>query len=157
MKSDWAYASPKKKEKKQNQTVRIYASAKTKRMGKKGQIIAENLVFIILNLIFLTILITFVILRTGTDASVEEKYAKQIALMIDAAEPNMTIFLNMENAIDKGKKNGINEIISVNENKVTVKVRDTGGYSYHFFNDVAVGAHKNFQNENEYFFFVSKK
>ena len=111
-------------------------------MKKRGQILAENTIFISLNLIFLTILVLFVVSRTGTDASIEEKYAKQIALMIDAAEPGMVIQLSMEDIIEKGKKKGISEVVFIEGNKVTVKLRDKGGFTYSFFNDVVATADK---------------
>ncbi len=125
-------------------------------MKKRGQILAENTIFISLNLIFLTILVLFVVSRTGTDASVEEKYAKQIALMIDAAEPEMVIQLNMKKVIEKGKENGWNKIVLIQGNNVTVKMREKGGFTYSFFNDVKVTAHKK-EKEDGYFFSINKK
>ncbi len=125
-------------------------------MKKRGQILAETTIFISLNLIFLTILILFVVSRTGTDASVEEKYAKQIALMIDAAEPVMVIQLNMKDVIEKGKENGWNDIVLIKGNNVTVKMREKGGFTYSFFNDVVVTTNKTLDGE-KYFFTVSKK
>ena len=64
-------------------------------MKKRGQILVENIVFIILNLVFLTILILFIFSKSGSEANLEEKYSKQIALIIDSAKPGMTIHLNM--------------------------------------------------------------
>jgi len=107
-------------------------------MDKRGQILIENVVFIILNLIFITILILFVTLKSGSEATFEDKYSKQIALMIDSAKPEMIIVLNMEDAIEKAEKNnwGKDKIVSIEGNKVTVKLREDGGHSYPFFNDV---------------------
>jgi hypothetical protein len=107
-------------------------------MNKRGQILIENVVFIILNLIFITILILFVMLKSGSEATFEDKYSKQIALMIDSAKPEMIIVLNMEDAIKKAEKNnwGKNNIVSIEGNMVTVKLRDGKGASYPFFNDV---------------------
>ena len=107
-------------------------------MKKRGQILVENVVFIILNLIFLTILILFIYSKTGSEALLEEKYAKQIALIIDSAKPGMEIHLNMEDAIEKAKSKDFDakKIVSVEGNNVIVKLREKGGYSYSFFNDV---------------------
>lgn len=108
-------------------------------VNKRGEILTENIIFIILNLIFFTILIFFIISRTGSAALLEEEYAKQIALMIDAAKPGMIFHLNAEELIDKAEKEGFSrDIISVGKNIVTVKLRSKGGYSYSFFNDVDV-------------------
>ena len=108
-------------------------------MKKRGQILVENVVFIILNLIFLTILILFIYSKTGSEALLEEKYAKQIALIIDSAKPGMIIVLNMEDAIKKADGNwDLNKVISVSGNTVTVKLREKGENSYSFFNDISV-------------------
>jgi len=106
---------------------------------KRGQILVENVVFIILNLIFLTILILFIYSKSGSEALLEEKYAKQIALIIDSAKPGMIIVLNMEDAIKKADGNwDLNKVISVSGNTVTVKLREKGENSYSFFNDISV-------------------
>ena len=112
----------------------------SKPVKSRGQILAENIIFIVLNLVFLAILILFIYSKSGSEAVLEEKYAKQIALIIDSARPGMDIVLNMENAIEKAKSNGfdIENIVSVVGNTVTVKLREKGGYSYSFFNDVNV-------------------
>ena len=108
-------------------------------MKKKAQILVENVVFIILNLIFLTILILFIYSKSGSEALLEEKYAKQIALIIDSAKPGMIIVLNMEDAIKKADGNwDLNKVISVSGNTVTVKLREKGENSYSFFNDISV-------------------
>ena len=79
----------------------------------------------------------FVFSKAGGEAVLEEKYSKQIALIVDSAKPGMQIFLDMEDAIKKAEGNGINgEIVFIEGNLVTVKLRDKGQYSYSFFNDV---------------------
>ena len=110
-------------------------------VNKRGEILTENIIFIILNLIFFTILILFIFSRTGSAALLEEEYAKQVALMIDAAKPGMIFHLNVEELIDKAEKEGFSrDVISVGKNIVTVKLRSKGGYSYSFFNDVSASA-----------------
>jgi|TARA_B100001971_G_scaffold201305_1_gene213882 hypothetical protein len=104
---------------------------------KKGNILVENIIFIVLNLIFLTILFLFLFSKVGDAAVLEEKYAKQIALMIDSAKPGMEIHLNMEKALKKKEDSwNFKNVVSINDNIVTVKLRENGGYSYSFFNDV---------------------
>ena len=109
-------------------------------MKKRGQILVENIMFIILNLIFLTILILFIFSKTGSEALLEEKYSKQIALLIDSAKPGMIIQLNMEDALEKADKNNWErkKIVFIEGNEVTVKLREKGENSYSFFNDVDV-------------------
>jgi hypothetical protein len=107
-------------------------------ISKKGNILTENIIFIILNLVFLSILIIFLFSKMGGAAVLEEKYAKQIALILDSAEPGMTIYLNMEDAIKIAKKENrdLDNVISIQNNVVSVQLREKGGYSYSFFNDV---------------------
>jgi hypothetical protein len=105
---------------------------------KKGNVLMENIVFIILNLIFLTILILF-LLKQGSGAIIlEQSYAKQIALLIDASKPETEIYLNMEKGKELAEKNGLNfkDIVKIYDNIITVKLSKDGGYSYSFFNDV---------------------
>ena len=104
---------------------------------KSGNILTENVIFIVLNLAFISILLIFIFTKTGSAAVLEEKYAKQIALALDAAEPGMTIQLEMEDAMEIADKENfpIGEIVKINGNIVTVKLRENGGYSYSFFND----------------------
>jgi 5S rRNA maturation endonuclease (ribonuclease M5) len=129
------------------------------RDSRRGQILAENVVFIILNLIFLTILILFVFSKMGSEAQLEEKYSKQIALLIDSARPGTMIHLNMEDALEKAKQNGIpyEDVVSISNNLVSVKLRDKTSQSYSFFNDVKVTHELDRQNKKEYYFFVDKK
>jgi len=121
---------------------------------KRGQILVENIIFIVLNLIFLTILILFIYSKSGAEAVLEEKYAKQIALLIDSAKPEMEIHLNMEDAIKKAEENNweVDKIVSISGNTVTVKLREKGGNSYSFFNDVVVSTP--YPDEKEYIFLI---
>lgn len=106
-------------------------------LNKRGTtLLVENIIFIILNLVFIAILIFFLISRSGSAAVLEEKYAKELALVIDSAKPNMMITLGMADAINEGKnalgENNIDKIVSIDKNVVTVKLRENGGYSYSF-------------------------
>lgn len=108
-------------------------------MNKRGNLLTENIIFIILNLVFLTILVVFVVSRSQSPAMMEEEMAKQIALLIDSAHSGTAIKINVEDALSKAKNNNYNQdIIFKQENIVTVKLRDKGGYSYSFFNDADV-------------------
>jgi len=113
-------------------------------MEKKANILTENIIFLILNIVFLMILVIFLFSKTGSAAVLEEKYAKQIALIIDSVEyteSRMTIHLNMEDAIKIANKEerNLNQVVSVQDNIVTVQLREKGGYRYSFFNDLVYG------------------
>ena len=127
--------------------------------NRKANILTENIIFIVLNLVFLSILILFLFSKIGSAAVLEEKYAKQIALIVDSAKPGMIIHLNMEDAIETALDEGrnIKEIVLIHDNIITVQLREKAGYSYSFFNDVQVNANLDTTNNEEYFFVINKK
>ncbi len=109
--------------------------------NRGGDILIENVIFIILNVIFISILVLF-LWRQGSGAIlVEEAHAKQIALLIDSAKPGMEIRLNMQEAKEIASENGIEDFdkaVSITGNVVRVKLSPKGGYDYSFFNDVSL-------------------
>ncbi|HTY44074.1 MAG TPA: transglycosylase SLT domain-containing protein [Patescibacteria group bacterium] len=126
--------------------------------GKKGDanLLTEDIIFITLNLIFLGIMITFLVLKMGNAGVLEETYAKEIALLIDSAKPGMIIHLNMEDGINIAQKelgkDNINEMVKITGNVVTVKLRSDGGYSYSFFNNINVSKPYIAPNNKEFVF-----
>ncbi len=104
---------------------------------KEGNILVENIIFIVLTLVFFTILILFISSRSQGTALIEEEMAKQIALIIDSAKPGMIIKINVEDALSKAAKENYNKnIITIMGNVVTAKLSEKTGYSYSFFNNV---------------------
>lgn len=137
-------------------------------MKKKGNILTENIIFIILNLAFIGIIVLFISLKTGDAAVLEEVYAKQIAMMIDAAKPGMIISLDMKEGVEKLEKEKnkkideltkeeIESIVKVQGNIVSVSLRKDKSYSYSFFNDVNVNSYINTENNEEFIFVITKK
>jgi len=132
-------------------------------MDKRGaNILTENIVFILLTLIFFSILITFIFSRTTSAVLIEEELAKQTSLIIDSAKPGMTIMMNVEEAIGKAEKEKYaGKIITVQNNLITVKLREKGGYSYSFFNDVDASIYPDYPDSygkiKNYVIVVSKK
>ncbi|MBR9701421.1 hypothetical protein GOV13_00700 [Candidatus Pacearchaeota archaeon] len=124
--------------------------------GKKANILTENIIFIVLNLVFLVILILFLFSRMSDVSFIEEKYAKQIALMIDSAKPEMEISLEMSGAIEQAKKKGWvgKKIVDIRDNVVTVKLHEEGGNSYAFFNDVDLDVLYFYPDKDEFKFKV---
>lgn len=94
----------------------------------------------------------------GNAAVLEEKYAKQIALILDSAEPGMIISLNMRDAIKIANKENqdLDNIISIYDNVIKVQLKEKGGYSYSFFNDIDFSIYLNTSSEpiKEYIIFV---
>ncbi|MCK9595596.1 hypothetical protein M0R19_00195 [Candidatus Pacearchaeota archaeon] len=121
-------------------------------MKKRGSLLVENVIFIVLNLIFITIL-AFFIFRQGNGAIVlEQSYAKNIALLIDSAKPVTEMKLNMEDAMTLAEKNGVSreEIVTRNGNIITVKLSKQGGYQYSFFSNVDVSIYPDVIPEKNY-------
>ena len=114
--------------------------------NKKANILTENIIFIILNLVFLSILIVFVFSKSGGAAILEEKYAKQIALSIDSTKPLMIITLNMQDAFEKMDSDWNEEdVVKIQDNNIIVQLREKGGYSYSFFNNVDVNVYPDYE------------
>jgi len=108
--------------------------------GESPTPLIENILYLILNLIFLTILITFLIQQSSGAALLEQTYAKKVALLIDQAKPGMIIKLNLEKGMKIADKDNISppEILVIENNFVKVTLSDGGGHEYHFFNDIDV-------------------
>lgn len=113
------------------------------RWNKKGiSITFEMTIFIILNIVFILLLLIFV-RSAGSGAFVYEKiYAKQIALIIDNSEPDMTVSLDMEKAMGIAEKNGkrLEDMVKINSenNEVTVSLSPRGGHVFQYFSDYKV-------------------
>jgi hypothetical protein len=104
---------------------------------KRGEILVENVIFIVITLIFLSILVLFISRQGSGDNYLEQSYAKQIALAIDSAKPGMSIFLDMHKASKKDWfSENFDKSVRVVGNVVIVKLSEKGGQSYSFFNDV---------------------
>jgi hypothetical protein len=125
-----------------------------KRMKKNrlGQLLIENVIFLILILVFASILILFLIRQGSGATALEQSYAKNIALLIDEGRPVMEMKLNMQDAFDLAKSNGINreDIVKITGNIVTMKLSSKGGYQYSFFNNVDVTAYPDISPEPNY-------
>jgi hypothetical protein len=132
--------------------------------NKRGEILIENIVFIILNMIFLTILVLFLLKQGTGTVLLEDAYSKQIALLIDSAKPGMILKLNMEDGFEVAKSKGVDfsKVVSVNKNFILVKLSEKGGQEYPFFNDVEVSAYPDLDDVSKefngyYILTISKK
>ena len=69
----------------------------------------------------------------------EQTYAKQIALFIDNAEPEMSMLIDLSEIIEIAEKNKqpLEKIVQLNknENKVEIRLKKKGGYSYQYYSD----------------------
>ena len=112
---------------------------------KRGELLVGNIIFIVLNLMFLGILFLFISQQGSGLILLEQSYAKQIALTFDMAKPGMTVFLDFEKGFEEAESNfgenyNINDLVRINGNIVTVKLdkdENRQGYSYSFFNNIS--------------------
>lgn len=120
--------------------------------NRRGTILIENIIFIILNLAYLSILVLFLFRQGNGAIALEQSYAKNIALLIDSSKPVMEMKLNMEDAMNLAEKNGIaiEDIVKIAGNIITVKLSSKGGYEYSFFNEVDVTAYPDVSPEKNY-------
>jgi len=108
-----------------------------KDIGKRGNILTENIVFLVITLLFISMLFVFVARASSKTSLIEEAQAKKIALLIDSARPGTEILLNVKDVLEK-KGVGIedDDVITINGNSVVVKLNENSGKSYGFFNNV---------------------
>ena len=111
-------------------------------MDKKGiNLLMENLVFILLVLVFISAMF-FAVSRTGNQAILDEKVnANKIALIIDKAKPGMEIEIDIFDMKEIARKNKFSgNIITINNdlNNINVKLNNGNGYTVSYFNDVNV-------------------
>ena len=120
--------------------------------NRRGTILIENVIFIILNLAFIAILILFLYRQGNGTVVMEQSYAKNIALLIDSGKPVMEMKLNMEDAMILAQTSGVNreDIVKINGNIITVKLSKNGGYQYAFFNSVDVTTYPDVYPEKNY-------
>lgn len=96
----------------------------------------ENVIFIIITLVFLTILAVFIFKQSSGTAYLEQSYAKQISLLIDSAKPGTSIYLDISEGKSEWFDKNFDKSVIVNNNLITVRLSGKSEYSYSFFNDV---------------------
>jgi hypothetical protein len=112
------------------------------KMNKKADnILIENVIFLIVIVLFFVSMFTFV-LRTGSQVTIKEQiYAKQIALIIDKVKVGTNISLDISELYAMAEKNRFTgEIINISDenNKVKVNLVSGKGYEFEFFNNAEI-------------------
>ena len=107
-----------------------------------AELLKENLVFIILNVMFLSMMISFIYLQSSSVHLMEEENAKKIALLIDGSKPGTEIQINFKDFFEKAEEGGISKESSIKidneKNLVIIKGSKKSFYEYSYFNDVNV-------------------
>lgn len=107
--------------------------------NKKGSdMLPEQVIFIVLNIVFFVVLLTFISKSSDGASLYEQSYAKQIALMLDRAKPGTTFVMDIMDGINvKDKSKSLNETIKIDKenNKVIVSLRGSTGYTFKYFHN----------------------
>jgi len=113
-------------------------------MNKKGiNILPGTLIFLILNIVFFSVLF-FWVARVGSGVEIKEQvYAKQIALLIDGAKPGTNLTLDISEMYEVARENRFDgKIVDIDyeSNEVIVQLEDGGGYRFQYFSELNSGA-----------------
>lgn len=108
-----------------------------KKINKRGQMIPEQIIFLVLNIFIFSALLFFV-WRSASDVSVaEEIMAKKLALIIDGMRPGTEVNMTLVNFYKIMEKNNFKEFpIKIENNQVNVRATSGKGYSFEFFSNL---------------------
>lgn len=122
--------------------------------NKKGDttLLLQNIIYIVLNLLFFAIIIGFLVQKSSGAALLEQTYSKKVALLLDQAKPGMIIKLNLEQGMKIASQDKINplDILVIEDNFVKVMLSKGGGQEYHFFNDINVKVFPETDEDGDY-------
>ncbi|MEK6894614.1 MAG: hypothetical protein AABX10_04075 [Nanoarchaeota archaeon] len=111
-------------------------------MDKRASIVMDNIIHIIIFCLFFAIMFWGIGSYSNGSAMLEDIYAKEIARVINVAEPGMSFKIGISKIAAVAFKNGKNfaDIVTINNvnNEVVVSSRLSSGTAYKFFNDVDI-------------------
>lgn len=123
-------------------------------LNKKGMDISYyTVIFLTLNVVFISIMMYFVSSSSNNAFFYEQVYAKEIALFLDSAKPGMEIVLNFEKGFDIANKNNKHSsLVQIDEekNEVSVSLKDRGGYTMTYFTNYSITLIENSQQKQVY-------
>ena len=108
--------------------------------NKRGMnLLTEQVVFIILNVLFLSILLAFLYFQGAGKIILEKNTAKQIALLIDSSNPETEIVLDLsELSKKKDPKLEWKDVISISGKDIIVRLDEKSEGRYSFFKNIDV-------------------
>ena len=120
-------------------------------MNKRGNVPLEEVIFVLVNLVFFSMLFIFVYNTSHSVFLTERLYAKEIALSIDSAKPGTQINIDISDLYKVASKNNfdINNAFYFKDNLVSVKVSQGEGYSYYYFADYNIDSAVSFPEEGK--------
>lgn len=108
--------------------------------NKKGKenVMLSNIIFIVVNVLFLSMLMLGVSRMVDTSKVIEQSYAKQVGLMMNAAEGGTNIEIDASDLIDSAIKNNVRAGVTIDceQNVVLVRASRSGTYRYRFYNEL---------------------
>ena len=117
--------------------------------NRKGEeVLTPIIIFVILNIAFFSILFGFVYIASTGALVYEQAYAKQIALLIDTAEPSPStvIRINFVEGFEIAKSGSLNQanlvkIDNANKQVIVNLGRTKGGYAVKYFSDYEISTY----------------
>jgi len=123
-------------------------------MNKRG-IVLENVIFLVLNLVFFVVVLFFITTNNADHAIYEQIYSKQISLLIDRAKPGTKIAYNIRDLrlelashltrSERANQQLFNDLLKKkilvdNKNKKVVigLTKKSKGYSYPYFSNYTI-------------------
>ena len=123
---------------------------KMKSKKASTNILGPTVIFIILNLLFFSMLLYFVVKQSTGAAVYEQLYAKKIALLIDNSRCNTEIVFDVSDLAEVLEKNNyeLSGVFGFNDraNEVRVQVASRGGYAYKHFSNCELDSEINGNN-----------
>lgn len=108
-----------------------------KRLKRGEEELMKNVIFLVLTIMFFSMLFYFVYSYSTGTGIYEEAYAKKIALLLDSSRPGTQIILDVKELKEIAEKNEktTGEIVSFDENtgEVKVSLSKQSGYSFYTF------------------------
>jgi len=109
--------------------------------NKKGDVTLLNvIIFLVLNLVFVSVMFVFINYAGSRALIYEQSYAKQIALIIDNAKPEMAILLDVSEGLEvaRGAEKDLSGAFVLKDGRIFVDLGRGGGYSYEYFTNYNV-------------------
>ena len=89
-------------------------------------------IFIVLNLLFFGVMISYVVKHTNGKSTYEQMYAKEIAFMLDSSKAGSEIVLDLTKVVQKYDISNLKSAIAIDNAKKEVAVSFGGSTTYYF-------------------------
>ena len=113
-------------------------------MKKRGSVdlMSSVVIFILLNVLFFSIMFAFVYISSSKARIYEQAYSKQIALVIDEAKPGTNITLDLSKVYEVARKEKRFDkmiILDAENNIIEVRLQNSGeGYKTKYFSNANI-------------------